>query len=77
MQQRKEKHKSINIRFTEEKAQMTNRTMMRCSVLIVIRKMKIKIIVRYYFIITQLALANIKSDNMKVGENANQQTLLR
>ena len=41
---------------------MTNRTMMRCSILIVIRKMKIKIIVRYYFIITQLALANIKSE---------------
>lgn len=67
----------MNIHFTEEKTQVANRSMMICSILRVIRKMKIKITVSYYFIIAQLTLANIKSDNMRVGENVNQQTLFR
>ena len=58
----------MNRHFFKEDGQMAKKHMKKCSTSLVIMEIKVKIIVRYYFIPTRTAIIK-KSDVESIGKN--------
>ena len=55
--------KDLNIHFSKENIQMTNKYMKRCSIFLIIREMQIKTAMRHHLTLVRMAINKTSTNN--------------
>ena len=68
----------LNRHFSKEEMQMANKHMKRCSIMLIIREMQVKITMRYYLIPVRMAIIKKNPQQMltRMWRKGNPHTLL-